>query len=59
MNRIEKLKARLVELEKKKEIELTSEDVSERYVSDLNNSIQSCKTELGFLEENPDGVKVI
>lgn len=52
-DRKQELKDRIKELEAKKKIELTSEDASEMYVIDLNNSIQNCKRELEFLKDNP------
>lgn len=56
---IDAIKARIKELEAKKKIELSSEDVSERYVEDLNDSIRGCKTELKFLEKHPEGVQMV
>lgn len=54
--RIEELKDRISELQKKKKIELTSEDISQQYIEDLNSSIQNCKSQISFLQNKPDGI---
>lgn len=54
--RIDELKERISDLQKRRNIELTSEDISQQYVDDLNSSIQNCKSQISFLQNKPDGI---
>lgn len=56
--RIQELQKRIKELKGLRKAEETSEDISEVYVSDLNDNIRSCETQIKFLQGNPGGVIV-
>lgn len=54
-NRVDELKERIQKLNALKQLELSEKKPSQRYIEDLNTSIEGCERELGFLKAHPDG----
>lgn len=57
--RTEEIGERIKSLQAKRTMELSSEDISQVYISDLDDSIRNCKRELEFYAKNKAGVEMV